>query len=94
MAKTEQMLRTVLVMQAEILGRLESIENRLNSSGTPAEDHLHAVAGRRPAPAYEDPRTNAIFELDGFTRTEEWHNLDAAVDDLIEQVSQRSRSSS
>ncbi|MCE8042465.1 hypothetical protein HOP60_09895 [Halomonas daqingensis] len=90
MAETEKMLRTVLVMQAEILGRLEAIEQALASTGNPAEDWIRGTVGIGHAPVYGDTRLEALHEVDGLLQSDEWANVEAALNDLVKNVHQRS----
>lgn len=71
MAETEKMLRTVLVMQAEILGRLEAIEQAVGA------DH-------RPPKA---PRNDALAELIQTMRSGLRTSLTSDLDDLVDAVS-------
>ncbi|NIC05235.1 hypothetical protein [Billgrantia bachuensis] len=90
MAETEKMLRTMLVMQAEILGRLEAIERKLESTGNGMENRMRRHVGLHYAPAYDDPRLEALHEVDGLLLSDEWANVEAALNDLIRNVDHRS----
>lgn len=70
MAETDKLLKTVLVMQAEILGRLEALEK---AAGTDKNPRI-------------DPRFDALAQLDSLMDTDLGASLRSDIDDLVDKV--------
>lgn len=67
---TEKMLKTVLVMQAEMLGRLERIETSINTNRNPGID----------------PRFETLAELESLMDGDLGASLRSDIEDLIATV--------
>ena len=80
---TQKMLKTVLVMQAEILGRMEALEQALESTGNGVEDHLQRISGLTPSPTYEDTRLEALHQIREAIESGDNRGLDKAIDEVV-----------
>ncbi|GAA0693811.1 hypothetical protein [Vreelandella titanicae] len=80
---TQKMLKTVLVMQAEILGRLEALEQAPESTGDPTHDHIRKISGLTPTPIYEDPRLEALHHVREAIESGDNRYLDKAIDEVV-----------
>lgn len=85
MAETDmdRKLNTVLLMQAEILGRLEALEQSLETTGDPMEDRLSRTTGLEAAPVYDDPRLEALHQIREAAETGSDKDLRGAVQEIV-----------
>lgn len=60
MAENDKEMRAILVMQAEILGRLETLEQALASSGDPMMDRMASIVGLADGKTYDDPPSRGL----------------------------------
>lgn len=84
--ETQKMLKAVLVMQAEILGRLEALEQEPESTGDPTHDHIRRMTGLTPAPIYDDPRLEAMHHIREAIEAGENVSLNKAIDDVVSLI--------
>jgi hypothetical protein len=80
---TQKMLKAVLFMQVEILGRLEALEQTPESTGDPARDHIRRISGLAPAPTYEDSRLEALHQIREAIESGENKDLETAIDEVV-----------
>lgn len=89
MTTTGKELRAILVMQAEILGRLEALEQALATSGDPMADRLATITGLSEGITYEDPRLEALHKLCEQVDAGDDLGLSRALDDLVAAMKDR-----
>ncbi|GGC83893.1 hypothetical protein [Vreelandella lutescens] len=80
---TQKMLKAVLFMQVEILGRLEALENTPETTGDAALDHMRKISGLTPEPTYEDPRLEALHQIREAIESRDNKGLEVAIDEIV-----------
>ncbi|MCC5904119.1 MAG: hypothetical protein JJT87_19580 [Halomonas sp.] len=80
---TQKMLKAILVMQVEILGRLEAMEQAMESTGNAAEDKIRASIGLSYAPTYKDSRLEALHQIREAIESGENKDLETAIDEVV-----------
>lgn len=79
---TQKMLKAVLVLQAEILGKLERLENLDKYQEIEALANGKELLGK-PVPAYEDPRMEALHQIRTTVESGDNRYLDKAIDEVV-----------
>ncbi|MDR5858189.1 hypothetical protein FZZ93_01200 [Halomonas eurihalina] len=86
MTETDQMLRTVLLTQAEILGRLSRIESALADSQT-FDDRMQSHLMGTGRPRHDiDPRHDCLAELQSLLDSDSGQGLLTEIEDLVDKV--------
>ncbi|MCD1588977.1 hypothetical protein K7H09_23525 [Halomonas sp. IOP_14] len=80
---TQKMLKAVLFMQVEILGRLEALEQTPESTGDPTADHIRRMTGLTHAPTYDDPRIEALHQIREAIEAGENKDLETAINEVV-----------
>lgn len=76
---TQKMLKAVLVLQAEILGRLDKLEKRSgNAMDNKMQERLGIISG-----AKDDARVEALAEVESLMGSQAGGHLSQAIDQLV-----------
>ncbi|WIX32540.1 hypothetical protein QO259_17275 [Salinicola sp. JS01] len=83
---TDQKLDAILVMQAEILGRVEKLEKRVGRENARGDALMDELVARGGVEVY--PSINALSGIESLIDTDTGDAIISAIDDLALAVSQ------
>ncbi|XAI96611.1 hypothetical protein [Synechococcus phage Ssp-JY37] len=89
---TQKMLKAILLMQVEILGRLERLENAEEYEKQEAEK-LRCKLLEKQAPERETPQLAALIEAEAITMNSDWAKIERMLESFVQNTGHDGRSS-
>ncbi len=89
---TQKMLKAILLMQVEILGRLERLENADEYEMQDAERRKNKLLNK-PAPDFESAHLSALIDAEALQKTADWQLIKSTLNSLVASIDHEDKSS-